>query len=296
MAKAVNKFGARAHTGKKLKVLDQYHGFYPLALRDKFELIYVDAFAGTGEVLLSKSDGNAGLLPGFEQPPEIIEGSAIRALGAPIPYNKYIFVEKSRKKLKTLQEQLEARFPDRITKCEFVCSDANDALKTFCAQTNWKKSRAVVFLDPFGNQIEWETLTALARTRAIDVWYLFPSGLGVFRQIPKRGQVQDEAAESITKILGSDTWRYLFTKETTGENLFGQSETTTQREVSVQAITEHAITRLRSIFEGGVSDEYVALGGGEKVPWYSLIFACSNPEPKAKELAMKVAKWIVQHS
>ncbi len=40
------------------------------------------------------------------------------------------------------------------------------ALQAFCAKRNWKKCRAVVFLDPFGNQVEWKTIEAIARTKS----------------------------------------------------------------------------------------------------------------------------------
>jgi three-Cys-motif partner protein len=150
-------------------------------------------------------------------------------------------------------------------------------------------------LDPFGNQIEWKTLEALAATEAADVWYLFPAGLGVYRQIPRQGEPQEKAAESVSRMLGSEDWKFLFTKRTITEDLFGEKVERVEREVSVEAVTEYAISRLRTIFKGGVLDEYVVLGG-KSVPWYSLIFACSNPTDAAKKLAHRVARWIVKHA
>lgn len=289
----MQKFGARAHTGKKLEVLDKYHAFYPLALGDKFGLIYVDAFAGTGDVLLSETDEAPMLFPSA---PEVLEGSASRALRAKISYHRYVFIEKNRKKLATLEAKLAQEFPAQIGSCAFECADANVAIKKLCAETNWKKHRAVVFLDPFGNQIEWSTLEAIAATRAIDVWYLFPAGLGIYRQIPKKGVVDEKAAESVTRILGSNDWRLLFTKKIASEDMFGQVEESLQRNATVGEITEHAISRMKTIFKGGVLDDYVVLGGNDKVNWYSLLFAVSNPEQKAKDLAHKVAAWIVNHA
>jgi three-Cys-motif partner protein len=290
---ANQKFGTRKHTGKKLDVLDKYHGFFPLALKTKgYRLIYIDAFAGTGEVLLTDSD--APLLPGLVPDREVIEGSAIRALRAAVPYDEYVFIEKSAKKLAALQTQLSGEFPQLISACRFVCADVNVAIKDICAATDWSKYRAVVFLDPFGNQIAWDTLEAIAQTQAADVWYLFPAGLGVHRQIPKKGKPQTKAAQSITKMLGSDDWVRLFTSETVTEDLFGEAKVDTQRAdaASAKAITEHAISRLGTVFLGGVADQYVMLGGKE-VAWYSLIFACSNPSIAAKTLAHKVAGWII---
>lgn len=294
MGMARQKFGARKHTKKKLDVLDHYLGFFPLALKTKgFQLLYVDAFAGTGEVLLAEADDT--LLPGMGSGEEAIEGSAVRALKATVPFDRYVFIEKSKAKLAALKKELSDKFPGRIHLCEFRCADANYALKEICSTTNWQKTRAVVFLDPFGNQIEWETLEAISNTRASDVWYLFPSGLGIYRQIPKSGTTQAKAAESITRMLGSDDWLRLFTKKTTSTNLLGESETAVERAATVEEITEYVISRLTTIFRGGVSEKYVALGG-KSVAWYSLLFAVSNPEQRAKDLAHKVARWIVDHS
>lgn len=287
---ASQKFGS-GHTLKKLQFLDKYLEFFTQALSSKpFRLVYIDAFAGTGEILLMKSD--APTLPGIASDSEMIEGSAVRALSTKHPFNEYIFIEKSRSKITRLESELTARFPDRIARCGFKCADANEAIKDFCAKTNWRQTRAILFLDPFGNQIEWQTLQVIAATGAIDVWYLFPSGLGVYRQIPGEGKPQDDHAASVTRILGTDEWISKFTQETKSVDLFGAEQISTRKTGNVDEITTYAIGRLRTLFKGGVLDEWVGLGG-KHVPWYSLLFACSNPSPAAKNLAHKVAKWIV---
>jgi hypothetical protein len=42
-------------------------------------------------------------------------------------------------------------------------------LKKWCKERNWQKERAVVYLDPYGMQVEWSTIEALAATKAIDL-------------------------------------------------------------------------------------------------------------------------------
>lgn len=290
------KFGAE-HTGKKLDVLDHWHGFFPLSVKHgRLRLVYIDAFAGTGEVLVAEDDNALELLPGIEPQRVVLEGSAPRALGAAMPYDEYIFIEKSPSKLKKLKAKLSTRFPRRINRCRFIPGDANAALRKICAETDWKRARAVIFLDPFGNHIAWETLEVIAGTQAADVWYLFPAGLGVWRQIPKQGEVQDAAAASVTKMLGDNSWKFLFTKRTTSKNLFGEEETSVRRDATVAAVVEYAIGRLRTIFRGVVLDEHVILGGTGKVPWYALLFMSANPSAKAKELAQRVARHIVTHA
>jgi hypothetical protein len=62
----------------KLEVLEKYLGFYVTALKDKFKLCYIDAFAGQGEFEVK----NIG----------ITTGSALRAMD--YNFNQYIFIEK----------------------------------------------------------------------------------------------------------------------------------------------------------------------------------------------------------
>ena len=59
---------------------------------------------------------------------------------------------------------------------EILNEDANTAVQRICASTNWHNNRAVLFLDPYGMQVSWETLAAVAATKAIDLWMLYPPG------------------------------------------------------------------------------------------------------------------------
>ncbi|GAI54351.1 unnamed protein product, partial [marine sediment metagenome] len=54
-----------------------------------------------------------------------------------------------------------------------------------CNNYKWQNNRAVLFLDPYGMQVNWETIKAIANTEAIDLWYLFPFGIGVNRLLQK---------------------------------------------------------------------------------------------------------------
>jgi len=44
--------------------------------------------------------------------------------------------------------------------------------------------RGVIFLDPYGMEVSWETVEAIARTEALDCWYFFPLS-GLYRNAPK---------------------------------------------------------------------------------------------------------------
>ena len=45
-----------------------------------------------------------------------------------------------------------------------------------------------MFLDPYGTQVSWTTIKAIADTRAIDLWILFPIGT-VNRLLNRDGQI-----------------------------------------------------------------------------------------------------------
>ena len=79
------KFGG-PWTVEKLSILSNYLNFYTTALKDQpFQLIYIDAFAGTGKIAISNEDEL-----------EAIDGSARLALQASGQFAEYIFIEKKR--------------------------------------------------------------------------------------------------------------------------------------------------------------------------------------------------------
>lgn len=297
----MQKFGHQ-HTETKLDALQTYLEMYTNALKEKgFHLIYFDAFAGTGSVetrmqeasvemnypLLSEAellvDQNAELLN------PIIDGSAKRALGIRNPFDEYVFVEKEKGKVREL-EKLKDDFPKLSNRIRIIHGDANDKIRLFCSEINWKESRCVVFLDPFGSQVDFATLQTLARTKAVDLWYLFPSFLSVFRQISKEGQQTPEQRASLVRILGTDKWQEKWIKTEIQLDLLGHQLVTTKR-VETDEITQFMIQQMKDEFGGRVLDDWLPLGK-DGAHWYSLLFAWANPSPKAR-LAAKFAEYVL---
>jgi three-Cys-motif partner protein len=56
-------------------------------------------------------------------------------------------------------------------------------------RVDWRKWRAVVFLDPFGMQVPWKTIAALAQTAAIEVFLNFPVGMSIQRLLKRSGDL-----------------------------------------------------------------------------------------------------------
>jgi three-Cys-motif partner protein len=280
------RFGS-LHTDQKLDVLAKYLAAYTTALKNKnFRLLYLDAFAGTGEIYLPV-DGS--LLQDVEEVIPVMEGSVHRALQVRPAFDNYVFVEKRPQKSKKLY-RWKSEYPELADRIDIHCADANEWLKRFCRETNWRSSRAVVFLDPFGNQVEWNTLAAIADTMAIDLWYLFPAGLGVNRQIGSSGQVLPDHAASLDRLFGPHDWRSAFLTQESAADLFGPS-TNVAKQADADRITRFMIKCMKTEFKGGVVNRWLPLGRNG-AHWYSLLFAWANPSQKAA-LAGKLASAVM---
>lgn len=282
------RFGS-VHTKLKLDKLEEYLRIYTTALKKQnFKLLYFDAFAGAGDVQIASND--ASLLETVDDYTPFIKGSAQRALRFDKYFEKYIFVDRNIQNVKALQH-LKLEHPEIANRVDIRQGDANTELVKFCKDTDWNSARAVVFLDPYGNQVEWNTLVAIAATKAIDLWYLFPAGLGVFRQISKRGDVHTSHEASLDKIFGTRAWRDVFVDSSIEPDLFGSREKLEKR-ATVESITRFMADRMKGIFQGGVLDEWYPLGS-RHIHMYSLMFAWANPSEKARlarTLALSVLK------
>jgi len=191
---------------------------------------YVDAFAGTGSRYSREpTDAEETLFDEVYQDVETNgyrDGSARIALGLDSPFDHYLFVEKSKTRVNELKANITDDFPRLLERCRFEVGDANELLKGWCARRDWKKERAVVFLDPYGMQVEWQTVETLAKTRAIDLWYLFPLGLGVARLLRRDGRIDESWQERLDLLLGTVDWRSRFYQMQVKRDLFGDQETT----------------------------------------------------------------------
>jgi len=205
-----------------------------------FSTIYIDAFAGSGYRTernrnaeeSSYDDGDliyaddpyrygeaeAALAGDLEESDilrtsaenRFLDGSAHIALKTEPPFDKYIFIEQNSKRADALKF-LKHEFPSRAGAIEIVNDDANRFLQDYCARTEmWRKWRAVVFLDPYGLQVEWKTLEAIAQTKAIDLWILVPIGIGVCRNLPRKKPPPPEWAKRITTFFGTDEWQKFY--------------------------------------------------------------------------------------
>ncbi len=284
---AQRRFGSTDSTGRKLDVIGAYLTMYQRALNNtSFRTLYIDGFAGTGEIPLSEHKD--GLFD--EDVQTIISGSASRALDVEPPFSRNFFIDKRKKCV----DALKIKFRDNPN-AEFmthIVGDANEQIQKICAAEQWRSQRGVVLLDPFGSQVHWQTIEAVAATEALDLWYLFPAGLSVFRQISSDGTVDATHAPSLTRLLGTEEWKNAFLKPSKQADLFG-APMSHEKIVTPESAAQYMIERLGNVFKGGVMKEMIPLGK-HAYPSYYLLFAWGNASPKAKALANRLSKAAVK--
>jgi hypothetical protein len=93
-------------------------------------------------------------------------------------------------------------------------------------------------------------------------------------------------------MLGTAEWRTAFIEEQEEPDLFTGVRKKLVKVATPVSITKFMIRRLRTIFQGGVLDNWLPLGS-RNTHMYSLLFAWANPDPKAK-LAGKLAKAVLE--
>ena len=83
--------------------------------------------------------------------------------------------------------------------------------------------RAVMFLDPYGMQVEWTTIELIAAARHIDLWYLFPVGI-VQRLLHRRGKIIPQWEAALDRVLGDREWRDRFYAKSGFYSLFPEND------------------------------------------------------------------------
>ncbi len=260
--------------------------------RTFFNTTYVDAFAGTGSIAPNaEEDGkHTHLLNEFDEEgmPRLLKGSARIALEMEPPFDRFIFVEANRARANML-DTLREEYASRKRTISVENSEANEFLREWCKATDWRTNRAVVFLDPYGMQVEWATIEAIAVTHGIDLWVLFPLGIGINRMLKRSEQPPPEWARRLTRFFGTEEWREEFYHEVAVQTLFGEENQLT-KDADFDRIGAFFLKRLSGVF-AGVAPNPLTLRNSRGNPMYLLCFAAGNP--KGAPIAVRIAKHIL---
>ena len=256
----------------KLDAVDGYLKFYTTALKKQnFKLCYIDAFAGSGSVVI-----NSG---------EAVEGSALRALR--YPFDRYYFFEKNQNYCNELREKITGAQSEKV---HIHNADCNELLRTIDT-ADWIGNgwRGVIFLDPYAMNLTWECLEKISTTQAFDVWYLFPFS-ALNRNLFNNKPIPDANKQAITRLLGTTEWEKALYKESAQLSFF---ETNYEKE-RTDGIRDYILERMGTIFPT-VSPEARFLRNEKNSPVFLLCFLGSNPSKAARGLSLKAANHILSH-
>ncbi len=275
----MNKFGGN-WTEKKLDSLKQYVLAYEKVMQNqKFKLLYIDAFAGSGY-----RDENAGEDEGHIR--KFQKGSPLIILEHTQRFDKYIFIEKDPNIFQQLQ-QIKDKFPTK--KLIFHNEDANICIKELCKTMDWINHRAVLFLDPFAMEVEWDVIKAISQTHAIDLWILFPA-MAVNRLLYRDGQIPEKLCKKLNKTLGSSQWKEAFYQEKQQLSLFTK-KTEKEKTAKFEDIKKYYLEHLKTVFPG-VASEPLPLKNSRNSILFYLYFAVSNP--KGKNIALRISQHVLE--
>lgn len=229
-------------------------------------------------------DGQALLIP-YED----FKGSVLTALEVEPGFHRYHFNDLNTEHVSEL-ERIRYEHPGK--KISIYQQDANQFIPEFCAGLG-KGDRAVLLLDPYSTQLNWDTLGFVAQSGKVDLWLLFPLSV-ILRMTPKDGmKVKPEWENTLNRLLGTDKWKqalYNPVELPPINDLFGDNESMSQTSrLNTDELERWVTGRLKELFPF-VAEPLRLENNGR--PLFSFYFAVSNPKQKAWGLAAKAASHI----
>lgn len=290
-------------TNEKLERLRKYLEAYQTIFHNnsnarKLSTTYVDAFAGSGKRIEPTSGVKSSQPSTFDlfsaddqaDAREFQKGSVEVALSLTKPFHFYRFIENNPDHVQELNQFIDKQFQSMRDRITITLGDANAEIEQWCNQTDWRKHRAVVFLDPYGMQVKWRTIEVVAQTTGIDMWLLFPLGQAVNRLLTTKDKPPQKWAQRMTDLFGTDAWEAAFYTQSPQLALF-EDTSTPEKTATFQSIEKFFVERLESVFVEVAKPR--ALYNSRNNPLFLLCFAASNP--KGASTAIKIAEYILQH-
>lgn len=275
-------------TEKKLEAFSKYVWSY-LTIMKKFpywKTIYFDGFAGSGT---REKQVNADLMQQLkitEEEERTYKGAAERVLGLQeLGFDFYYFIDKKDSSLNKLKTKLDEKFKDKTI--VYRSGDANHQITELAKALRTKDYAALVFLDPFGMQIDWNSIAKLKDTRS-DVWILVPTGVIVNRLLDRAGKL--EFSDKLQSFFGLpiEEIKAHFYVEKKVQTLFGEEEIITKVSQPIEEIARLYAERMKTIWKH-VTDEPLVLKNRNGSPIFHFVFASNNQNAK------KIAKQIIQN-
>jgi three-Cys-motif partner protein len=278
-------------TEKKLDAFSKYVWSYLAIMKQNpfWKTIYFDGFAGSGT---RKKDQKSELylqLKLTKEEEEVYKGSAERIINTSInhQFDYYYFIDVNDQSLAKLERKLKA-LPNSDNKTLlFRDGNANKWILELSKALKTKKFAALIFLDPFGMQIDWKSIEALKDTRS-DVWILVPTGVIVNRLLDKAGKLTHlEKLQSFFGLSEAEIRSKFYKKEQT-ITLFGEEEAIAKISKPIEQISQLYVERLKTIWTE-VTEKPLVLKNSMNVPIFHFVFASNN------KTATRIAKEIIKN-
>ena len=212
----------------KLDLLAKYLKAYSVIMNEQKKswltaYYYIDAFAGSVRPRAKEDEER------------YIDGSPLRALQTEPRFDAYWFVDVNPQRVERVNK-LREDFPEQVI--QTYKGNCNDVLcNEIIPQIPYSsKKRAFVFLDPYGLQVDWETVRELANTRTCDIFVNF-SVMGVTRLLPREQAPDPSFVDQISKVMGNTEWINQIYRESpvTQLDLFGNPPEPVVRRDTIQA-------------------------------------------------------------
>lgn len=268
----MNQFGGY-WTELKMEIVVKYAQAY-LTIMNKqswVKTIFFDGFAGSGFIEIDE-----GVIDYDTENIEKTKGTALRILeiNEPKPFDIYYFVELNEENKNDLEK--EVKEISNLSNVHIVKADCNEKLMALAKFMNSNRSyRALVFIDPFGMSLNWQSIEAL-KGLGIDVWMLIPTGMGANRLLKTDGNISDAWWLKLESFFGLSKQEIdsIFYKRTSIATLFGEEQKVEKQIDSIHKIYSLYEAKLKEVFKF-VSSPFVIKNSTNSV-MYHFLMATNN--------------------
>ncbi len=276
-------------TEKKLEAFSKYVWSYLTIMKRNpyWKTIYFDGFAGSGSRKKEKSELFTQLKL-TEEDERVYKSSAERVLSIKddLSFDYYYFIDTKKASVHKLEAKLKSLEISKDKSLAFRTGDANKWLTELSKTLKTKKYSALVFLDPFGMQIDWDSIENLKGTRS-DIWILIPTGVIVNRLLDRKGELKFLKKLQSFFGLNEEQIRKEFYETKVEETLFGEAEITKKVIQPIEKISYLYLKRLNTIWDYTISKP-LRLDNNHGFPIFHFAFASNNKN------AVKIANQIIK--
>jgi three-Cys-motif partner protein len=249
-------------TSQRVAFLKRYLcAFTTAATKRAHSTAFIDAFAGAD--YCAESDGDSRRLAGFPVlaeagPKALLKCSSRAALTTNPAFDGYVFIERSLRRCRVL-EALAHEFADR--NLQIRRTDVNRELRRI-SHLDWSTRRAVLFVDAYAASLDWDTVVEVSRTKATDIWLLFPVGFAA-NPAANGSAFPPRWRDCLNQLLQTDEWF----KRLEGSERHADARLT--------VLSQYLTRRLNSTFANVSRAGVMRTASG--APLYVLCFASAAP-------------------